>query len=140
MSDTSAASLAGAARVRRTHLRVIGAVVLADLVGLTIVVVSRPRSELTMTISDLSQLAAVLLAVAGCVGAARRGGPDRRAWAVLASALGVWATAQTLWTWYGLTRDHVYPFPSLADVGFVGYAVPTVAALLLFPRSSLRRA
>ena len=140
MSDTSAASLAGAARVRRTHLRVIGAVVLADLVGLTIVVVSRPRSELTMTISNLSQLAAVLLAVAGCVGAARRGGPDRRAWAVLASALGVWATALTLWTWYGLTRDHVYPFPSPADLGFVGYAVPTVAALLLFPRSSLRRA
>jgi len=37
-----------------------------------------------------------------------------------------------------LTRDHVYPFPSLADLGFVGYAVSTVAALLLFPRSSLR--
>jgi len=81
----------------------------------------------------------VLLAVAGCVGAARRGGPERRAWALLASALGVWAAAMTLWTWYGLTRDHVYPFPSLADLGFVGYAVPAVAALLLFPRSSLRR-
>ncbi|HEY5179196.1 MAG TPA: EAL domain-containing protein, partial [Dermatophilaceae bacterium] len=140
MFDTSAAGLSGVGRVRRTHLRVIGAVVLADLVGLTIVVVSRPRSGLTTTIGDLSQLAAVLLAVAGCVGAARRGGPERRAWAVLASALGVWAMAMTLWTWYGLTRDHVYPFPSLADLGFVGYAVPTVAALLLFPRSSLRRA
>ena len=116
MSDASAAGLSGAGRVRRSHLRVIGA------------------------IGDLSQLAAVLLAVAGCVGAARRGGPDRRAWAVLASALGVWAMAMTLWAWYGLTRDHVYPFPSLADLGFVGYAVPTVAALLLFPRSSLRRA
>ena len=140
MPDTSAVVLSGAVPVRRTHLRVIGAVVLADLVGLTIVVVSRPRSGLAQTVGDLSQLAAVLLAVAGCVGAARRGGPDRRAWAVLASALGVWAMAMTLWTWYGLTRDHVYPFPSLADLGFVGYAVPAVAALLLFPRSSLGRA
>ena len=140
MSDTSAAGLSGAVRVRRTHLRVIGAVVLADLVGLTIVVVSQPRSWLAQTVGDLSQLAAVLLAVAGCAEAARRGGPERRAWAVLASALGVWAMAMTLWTWYGSTRDHVYPFPSLADLGFVGYAVPAVAALLLFPRSSLRRA
>ena len=140
MSDTSAASLAGAARVRRTHLRVIGALVLADLVGVTIVVVNSPRSGLAQTVGDFSQLGAALLAVAGCVGAARRGGPDRRAWTVLASAVGVWATAMTLWAWYGLTRDHVYPFPSLADVGFVGYAVPTVAALLLFPRSSLHRA
>ena len=140
MFDTSAAGLSGVGRVRRTHLRVIGAVVLADLVGLTIAVVSRPRSGLTTTIGDLSQLAATLLAVAGCVAAARRGGPERRAWAVLASAVGVWAMAMALWTWYGLTLDHVYPFPSLADIGFVGYAVPTVAALLLFPRSLLRRA
>jgi two-component system, sensor histidine kinase and response regulator len=107
---------------------------------LTIIVVSQPRSGLAQTVGDLTQLAAALLAVAGCVMAARRGGPERRAWAVLASALGVWASALTLWTWYGLTREHVYPFPSLADLGFVGYAVPAVAALLLFPRSSRRRA
>src|SRR5665811_1374874 len=113
MFDTSAAGLSGVGRVRRTHLRVIGAVVLADLVGLTIVVVSRPRSGLTTTIGDLSQLAAVLLAVAGCVGAGRRGGPERRAWAVLASALGVWAMAMTLWTWYGLTRDHAVSYTHL---------------------------
>jgi diguanylate cyclase (GGDEF)-like protein/PAS domain S-box-containing protein len=126
--------------LKRTRLQVLGAVVLAELVALAIVVVTKPRSELAQTVGDLVQLTAALLAVAGCVAAARRGGPERRAWAVLASALGVWTSALTLWTWYGLTRDHLYPFPSLADVGFLGYAVPAVAALLLFPRSSLRRA
>jgi len=140
MSDTSEASLSGVGLVTRTHLRVVGALVLADLVGLTIVVISRPRSGLAMTVGDLSELGAALLAFAGCAVAARRGGPDRRAWAVMASAMGVWTLAVTLWTWYGLTLDHVYPFPSVADAGFVGYAVPVVAALLLFPRSSLRRA
>src|ERR1017187_3515688 len=113
MSDASAANLSAAVPVRRTHLRVVGPLVLADLVALTVVIVSRPRSGLAQTVGDLSQLTAVLLAVAGCIGAARRGGPERRGWAVLASALGVWATAAALWTWYGLTRDHVYPFPSL---------------------------
>ena len=140
MSNAFAADLSAAARERRIHLKVIGPLVLAELVALVVVLISQPRSGLAQTVGDLSQLTAVLLAMAGCMGAARRGGPDRRAWAVLASALAAWATAATLWTWYGLTRDHVYPFPSLADLGFVGYAVPAVAALLLFPRASLRRA
>jgi diguanylate cyclase (GGDEF)-like protein/PAS domain S-box-containing protein len=136
MPDTSARRFLGVVRVR-PHLWVIAALVLAELVASTIVVVSQPHSELAQTVGDLAQLAAVLLAVAGCVAAARRHGPDRRAWEVLASALGLWASAMVLWTWYGLTRDHVYPFPSLADVGFVGYALPAIIALLLFPRSSV---
>jgi len=134
------AGLPSAVRVKRTQLRVIGAIVLAELVALIVVVVNQPRSGLAQTVGDLTQLGAAVLAVAGCVTAVRRSGPERTAWAVLASALGVWASAMTLWTWYGLTRDHVYPFPSLADVGFIGYAVPAVTALMLFPRSSLRRA
>jgi len=32
---------------------------------------------------------------------------------------------------YGFTRDHVYPFPSVADAGFLGYAPPLAVALLL---------
>jgi diguanylate cyclase (GGDEF)-like protein/PAS domain S-box-containing protein len=140
MSDTSTADLSGAVGVRRTHLWVIGGLVLAELVAVTVVLVGQPRSGLAQTVGDLSELTAVLLAVAGCMGAAKRGGSDRRAWLVLALALGVWAAAATLWAWYGLTRNHVYPFPSLAELGFVGYAVPAVAALLLFPGASLRRA
>jgi diguanylate cyclase (GGDEF)-like protein/PAS domain S-box-containing protein len=139
-SDLSAGGLFGVGQVRRTNLRVIGAGVLAELVGLTIIVVIQPRSGLAQTVGDLMQLAAALLAIGGCVRAARRGGPDSGAWAVLAGALGLWTSGLALWMSYGLTRDHVYPFPSLADIGFVGYALPAVAALLLFPRWSLGRA
>jgi diguanylate cyclase (GGDEF)-like protein/PAS domain S-box-containing protein len=140
MTEASSAGLSGVARVQRTSLRVVVGGVLAELVGVTIIVVIQPRSGLAQTVGDLMQLLAVLLAVGGCVGAARRGGPDSRAWAVLASALGIWASAMALWTSFGLTRDHVYPFPSLADIGFVGYAGPAVVALFLFPRSSWGRA
>jgi diguanylate cyclase (GGDEF)-like protein/PAS domain S-box-containing protein len=152
MSDTSAADLPRVERVGRTRqgvlvwvidwviVWVIAGVVLAGLVGLSIVVFSQPRSALAQTVGDLTQLTAALLAVAGCVKAARRGGPDRLAWATLASAVGVWAAGLALWTWFGLTRSHVYPFPSLADLGFIGYAVPAVAALMLFARTSWRRA
>ena len=140
MPDASEAGVPPALRVRRTHLRVIGAVLLVEVIALASIVVTRPRSGLAQTTGDLVVLTATLLAVAGCVKAARRGGPGRGAWAGLAVALGVWTLAQALWTWYGLTRDHLYPFPSLADLGFVGYAVLAVAALLLFPQSSLRQA
>ncbi|MGM9473381.1 response regulator [Pseudarthrobacter sp. YS3] len=52
----------------------------------------------------------------------------------MAAAVLIWTAAQGLWTFFGLTLDHVYPFPSLADAGFVGYAVPAAVALFLFPR------
>jgi diguanylate cyclase (GGDEF)-like protein/PAS domain S-box-containing protein len=138
--ETSSAGLSGRGHVQKTSLRVVVGGVLAELVGVTIIVIIQPRSGLAQTVGDLMQLAAALLALGGCVGAARRGGPDSRAWAVLASAIGIWASALALWTSYGLTRDHVYPFPSLADIGFVGYAGPAVVALFLFPRSSWGRA
>ncbi|MDQ3709141.1 MAG: response regulator [Actinomycetota bacterium] len=51
-------------------------------------------------------------------------------------AMLMWVTAATIWFWFGVTRDHVFPFPSVADIGFVGYAVPAAAALVAFPRES----
>lgn len=102
-------------------------------------VLAQPGSGAAQTAGDLAILTAVLLACAGCARAARSGGPARRAWAVLAVATGVWAAGQLCWTVLGLTRDHAYPFPSPADAGFLGYALPAVVGLLLFPRSSLRQ-
>ncbi|WP_155849568.1 hypothetical protein [Arthrobacter sp. H20] len=46
----------------------------------------------------------------------------------------VWFGGMAAWTYFGVARDHLYPFPSIADIGFIGYALPAIAALLLFPR------
>jgi PAS domain S-box-containing protein len=53
----------------------------------------------------------------------------------MAVAVLIWTAAQGLWTFYGMSEDHVYPFPSLADAGFIGYSIPAAVALFLFPRS-----
>jgi PAS domain S-box-containing protein len=58
---------------------------------------------------------------------------------MIAVAATVYLVGQAIWTTYGLTRDHRYPFPSLADVGYLGYAVPAAAGLLLFSRAGLHR-
>ncbi len=99
------------------------------------VVLSRPRSGLSQAVGDLVILAASALALASCSRTARKGGAEGRAWAVLAVAMALWTTAQLGWTVYGLTRNHVHPFPAPVDFGFVGYSLPTAAALLMFPRS-----
>jgi PAS domain-containing protein len=51
MSETSVVGLRGGFRVRRTHLRVVGGLVLAELVALTIVVLSWPRSGLYVSLT-----------------------------------------------------------------------------------------
>lgn len=83
---------------------------------------------------DFLILAASLLAGASCTRAAVRGGPNARAWTFMAVAVFVWAAGMAVYAYYGLAFDHTYPFPSLADAGFIGYALPAVVALFLFKR------
>ncbi|WP_258868472.1 response regulator [Arthrobacter sp. RT-1] len=81
---------------------------------------------------DALILAASLLAGTSCARAAARGGVNARAWMFMSVAAFVWASGMALYTYYGLAYSHVYPFPSLADAGFIAYSVPAVAALFSF--------
>lgn len=83
---------------------------------------------------DFLILAASLLAGASCTRAARQGGDNARAWTFMAVAVFVWAAGMAVYAYYGLAFNHTYPFPSLADAGFIGYAVPAVVALFSFKR------
>ncbi|MET3172381.1 UNVERIFIED_ORG: two-component system sensor histidine kinase/response regulator [Arthrobacter sp. UYCu721] len=87
-----------------------------------------------MVAGDFAILVAALLAGFSCARAARFGGVNARAWTLMAVAAYVWAAGQAMWTYFGLANNHVYPFPSLADVGFVGYSVPAAVALFSFKR------
>jgi len=91
-----------------------------------------------MTVADAALLLAALIAAWACARAARRGGPDSRGWALLAASTLTYAAGSALWGFYGLTRDHTYPFPSVADAGFLGFTVLAAAGLLSFPRESSR--
>ncbi|WP_426989958.1 response regulator [Pseudarthrobacter sp. Y6] len=87
-----------------------------------------------MVAGDSATTVAALLAGFSCARAARFGGVNARAWTLMSAATYFWAAGMALWTYYGLTNDHVYPFPSPADVAFVGYSVPAAAALFSFKR------
>lgn len=100
---------------------------------------ANPGTPYAQTAGDFAILFAALAAAASCTLAACRRGGDSRAWSFMALATFVWAVGQTLWTYYGLARDHDYPFPSLADAGFLGYAVPAGIALFSFRRPPASR-
>ena len=111
-------------------------VVIGCTLPMVAIVLLRARTGLAQTVGDITILAAAILAVFRTFSAARRGGPNRRGWLLMGVAVSIWASAQLLWTVYGLTRNHVYPFPALPDVGYIGYSVVAAAALLQFPRAS----
>jgi hypothetical protein len=69
--------------------------------------------------------------------AARRGGVHRRTWIFLACASISWGVGQVIWTWYESSGREV-PFPSYADVGYLG--LPLLAAIGLLSLRAQRRA
>ncbi len=99
-----------------------------------VLILHNPGSSSAQTVSDFTVLIAAFTATCSCLVASRRLDADRRAWRLMTLGALVWTAAQVVWTVYGSVFDHVYPFPSPADAGFLGYALPTAAALFSFRR------
>ncbi|MCA4133098.1 response regulator [Arthrobacter sp. M4] len=93
-------------------------------------------TEEAQTYGDIAILLAALTAFVSHTRAAIQARENRVARWFMAAGLLVWASAQGLWTYYGVTLDHAYPFPSFADLGFTGYSIPVGVALLLLARRS----
>src|SRR4029453_3569196 len=118
-------------------LLVVGSAV-SGLLVTSLLAVSGDASQAQLT-GDFAILIAAITAAWNSAIAARQRGREGRAWLLLAAGLLIWTTGQAIWTFYGITRDHEYPFPSLADVFFVGYSLPAAAALFVFPRPRVSR-
>ncbi|HXX90839.1 MAG TPA: EAL domain-containing protein [Acidimicrobiales bacterium] len=77
-------------------------------------------------LDDVGEGVVALLAAGACADAARRAQGRRRAgWIWVGASALSWAVGETLWCWFTYADGNTNPFPSLADVGFLG-AVPTV--------------
>ena len=60
-------------------------------------------------------------------------GATRRFWFLLGAAAGSWGCGQAVWTWYESILGREVPFPSPADIGYLGMPVLATAALLSLP-------
>ncbi|MBT8159906.1 response regulator [Arthrobacter sp. GN70] len=124
---------------RRPALAWLAAASGAAVATLTVVLGVYRGSSAAQSAGDLVILGAALIASASCAQAALRKGESARAWWTMAAAILLWAIGQAIWTFYGLTRDHDYPYPSLADAAFVGYGIPAAIGIYMFPRPRASR-
>ena len=62
-------------------------------------------------------------------------GRYRRVWLLLACSALSWGLGQVIWSWYEFQGRDV-PFPSLADVGYLGGPIFAAAALLAVPMAA----
>ena len=83
-------------------------------------------------VDDVGELVAALVSAAACMAAARMQRRAQAGWAFLAVSSFAWACGEAMWCYYDLVRGIQVPFPSLADVGFLGAVPMTVVGLLAF--------
>ena len=92
-----------------------------------------PGEQASM-VSDVGLALVAASAAAAYLRAVRRWSVRYRPYArLMAAACGSWAIGETIWAYLELFRNDEVPFPSLADVGFLGLVPFAIAALLTIP-------
>lgn len=88
----------------------------------------------TTAFSDLVDVpVTVAVAAASWIRARRESGGARRGWMLLGASVLSWGLGETIWSWYELVLGVEVPFPSAADIGYLGMIPLAGAALLSFP-------
>jgi len=94
-------------------------------------------------VDNLGQLLVAVIGSAACAWKATQTvEKERRGWTLLALSAGAWASGQVAWAYYALALNTPIPFPSVADVGFLGAAPLAFAGVLCFwnaPRGTATR-
>jgi diguanylate cyclase len=96
----------------------------------------------TLVVSDGVAILVSALAGAACAVAGRRAqGRLRRGWFLLGAGMVSWSIGETIWGYYEVFGGREVPFPSLADVGYLGMvplALVGTAALVKPQRHTIR--
>jgi diguanylate cyclase (GGDEF)-like protein len=113
-----------------------GVLLLIGVLVFATVLIARPLlAGAVQAVDDLGELLAAATAAVCCAAAARRGADQqsRLTWRLLAAATGSWAAGEAIWSYYELVAGRDVPFPSLADLGFLGFPGLAAAALITLP-------
>src|SRR5690348_10674308 len=93
--------------------------------------------QLTTAVDDLGEAVAAGTAALSCGLAARRTQVRlRRAWTLLAASAGSWCAGELAWSVYEVGLHQDVPFPSVADIGFLGAIPLAIAGILSFAHTS----
>ncbi len=112
------------------------ALVLAPAVAWVVALLALSSTPAAQLLSNVGLGVAALAAGLAAGGAARRRTPLARFWGLLGLGLVSWALGQAAWTWYESVLGQEVPFPSVADIGYLGLPPLAAAALLSLPLSA----
>ncbi len=85
-------------------------------------------------VSDLVFVLAPALGAIACWRAHRRSAAEHTGWVWLSAGCLTWCLGSLIWGTYELVLGIDAPFPSVADVGYIGYAFFVAVGILRFPR------
>jgi diguanylate cyclase (GGDEF)-like protein/PAS domain S-box-containing protein len=93
----------------------------------------------TRRFDNIGETLTALIAAAACgISAWRHQRRTRIAWALIGASALSWGLGQSVWSYFELVKGQQVPFPSFADLGYLG-AVPLAAAgVLCFPSAPNR--
>src|SRR4051794_16232462 len=117
--------------LRAPHLAAYVAVCAVAGVWVTLIATGTGSARTSLMISDFGLTSVALFSALACMRAARRSKQHRRMWLLLGASTASWGIGQAIWTWYeSIPPFRDVPFPSAADIGYLG-AVPLAAAALI---------
>jgi diguanylate cyclase (GGDEF)-like protein/PAS domain S-box-containing protein len=113
--------------------------------GFGLVVNLAPDGDLAVVVDDIGTTAVAALAGASCLLAYRKSRPDgaeaarrRRGWLLVGLGVLSWSAGNAIWAVYELGAHQDAPFPSLADVGYLGFVPLALAGVVLLGPSFAR--
>lgn len=127
-----------------TYFAVAAASAATVSVALAAFIIFHPLGYPAVTaVDDIGEAVAALIAAGACALASRQTiGRLRLAWTLVGLASASWGIGEVVWCVYEVGMGIVVPFPSLADVGFLGMVPLAVAGILAFwtaPRGTSTR-
>src|SRR5689334_18318137 len=124
--------------------RVLVSIAVVSLVAMILVYAFPPSDRrVFLLVTDLSWSFAAAFAAFACYSSALRvtTSEQRRTWRWIGAGCASFFAGQLVWTWYDLSRGAPPPYPSLADVGFLGIYVCLIVGVVTLVRGQpLRRA
>jgi signal transduction histidine kinase/ActR/RegA family two-component response regulator len=122
--------------------RILVSIAVVSLVAMVLLYAFPPHNRrLLIVISDLCWIWAAGFATFACFVSARRAttSQQRRTWQWIGAGCALFFAGQLVWTYYDLWRGAPAPYPSLADVGYLGIYVCLIAGVLTLVRGQPTR-
>jgi len=104
-----------------------GLVIVHDWIGIG-------GSGLDVAINGVIYDAVVVCAGLACLTRALRGGPERAAWTAIGASILAWGAGEIWWTLY-IEGNANAPYPSPADIGYLGFYPLAILGLYLLVRA-----